>query len=109
MKRSVPQQTPRADSKIVNDLRLHPNRLSIRRGAGAETGAFQDVVQPAVVAAVTRRIEFPIEYLARRIHVEFRNQVKATHLSRKRQRRDEQLDGGGRIVRLNPTAGSRPV
>src|SRR3954464_3413146 len=92
--------------EIVDDLRLHSNRLSVGGRAGPEASSLERVVQTAVVTAVARRREFPVDDFARLVDVEFGHEMEATKLGRKRQRRDEQLDCRRRVVRLNTTARS---
>src|SRR3569833_2990839 len=105
----------RADgaSELVRDLRLHANRLAVRRRPRPETGALQHIVETFVVTAVTRRRELEVEHLPRLVDIEFGDEMETFELCRIRQWNDEKLDDRRRIVLLHAATrsgtGARPT
>src|SRR5437899_2367832 len=95
-------------SEVVDDLRLHPDRLAVGSRAGPETRALELLAQPAIVAAVARRIELPIEHLSALVHVELGDEMETAELVRIREGRQEELGGRRRIVLLTAATGPGP-
>ena len=95
--------------EVVYDLRLHPNWFSVRCRAGTELGVFQDVVETAIVSAIGGAGEFEAAFddLALLVDLPLGDEVKAPHLGRDGQRRDEELRRTRGEVRLRPAARAR--
>ena len=86
---------------------FHADGCPIGLGAGAELGSsFRHLIQTAVVAAARRR-ELEVDDLAGRVDVVFGHEMEAAHFVGHRERRNEQLRGRWRIVRLIAAPGSR--
>src|SRR6476659_787566 len=96
------------DLKVVSDLRLHAHRRAIGADTRFEPHLAQDLCNALVVFAITSPREIEVEHASRRIDVEFCDEMLTFHARWSRERRQEELDRGGRIVRPGANAGPWP-